>query len=436
MVKYELLMPAGDMEKLKYAFAYGADAVYAGIPAYSLRAVRNGFNIKTIKEAIEYTHNLGKKIYLTVNINPHNHKLENFKEIMGELVDMKPDAFIMADAGLIHLTKKYFPQAEIHLSVQANNVNWAQTEFWYDQGVTRIVLSRELTLKEVKEIHERVPNMEIEFFIHGSICIAYSGRCLISNYTNYRDPNQGTCTNSCRWEYTLNKKAPQIPLQEHSDHISEGEYAVEEKMRPGEYYPVDEDENGTYMFNSRDLCALEYVKDLMDAGVVSYKVEGRSKSIYYVANIARVYRNCFDTLIAGKEPDYDTLLKELAAVANRGFIPGFLAGNLKSQAQKYDSNIQIQTHLFAGAVRSYDKDTQIVEFEVRNQLHKGQEIEFFSPDMSKDFKINLEDFWYIDEPETMLSKVGPGHKNICFKLSTTVDEWTLARIKADKGHTC
>lgn len=277
--KLELLMPAGNLEKLKYALAYGADAVYAGVPMFSLRARENQFTWETLAEGVEYCHARGKKIYFTANIYAHNMKIKPFMAAFEKMQALKPDAYIMSDPGLIYLVRKNFPEAEIHLSVQANNTNWAQAEFWKSLGITRIILSRELSLKEVKEIHEMCPDIEIEFFVHGAICMAYSGRCLLSNYFSHRDPNQGTCSHSCRWEYKVFKKdASEEELYDSTgrpeDYIPlQGEFYLEERERQGEMLPIDEDEYGTYIMNSRDICLLSYVQELADAGVISFKVE-------------------------------------------------------------------------------------------------------------------------------------------------------------------
>jgi putative protease len=398
MNKPELLLPAGDFEKLKFAFQYGADAVYAGVPAFSLRARENDFKIDGVKEAIDYTHDLGKKIYLTVNIFPHNAKLEPLKRAIASMAELKPDAFIMADPGVIYFAKEICPQIPIHLSTQANNINWASVKFWKDQGISRIILSRELSLREVKKIHEMVPDVELEFFVHGSICMAYSGRCLLSNYMSYRDANQGTCAHSCRWQYKVYKGEehnPEFEVVANQDEMThdgvydpvykplEGTFYLEEQQRPGEFLEADEDEFGTYIMNSRDLCAVEYLQELKEAGVSSFKVEGRSKSIYYAASVARTYRKAIDEMEQGIKPTFD-YVAELAKTANRGFIPGFLVSNPKEKAQWYEKNVQLQTHEFVGVIREMMPDG-LARMEVRNRIEKGQEIEVFFPDFSMDF---------------------------------------------------
>ncbi|KAB2908109.1 MAG: U32 family peptidase C-terminal domain-containing protein [Ignavibacteriales bacterium] len=434
----ELLMPAGDLEKLKFAFAYGADAVYAGVPMFSLRARENRFKTHGIKEAIDYTHSLGKKIYLTVNIFPHNSKLDPMINAIEQMAELKPDAFIMADPGVIYFARKIAPQIPIHLSTQANNINWASAMFWRDLGVTRIILSRELSLKEVRTIHEKVPDIELEFFVHGSICMAYSGRCLLSNYMSYRDANQGTCSHSCRWQYKVYKGYEENPGYEVAateDEMTEdgvydpvyrpleGNFYLEEQQRPGEFLETDEDEFGTYIMNSRDLCAIEYLQELKDAGVVSFKVEGRSKSIYYAASVARTYRKAIDEMELGIKPTFD-YVTELAKTANRGFIPGFLVANPKEKAQWYEKNVQLQTHEFSGVVREIMPDG-LARLEVRNRIDVGQEVEVFFPDFRDDFTQRIGLMKNTDGE--ILDAAHGGAGDIFFKFERPVQPGVLVR---------
>lgn len=287
--KYELLLPAGNLEKLKYAVAYGADAVYAGVPMFSLRARENQFTWESLAEGVRYCRERGVKIYFTANIYAHNAKIKPFMAAFAKMEALKPDAYIMSDPGLIDLVRQQYPTAEIHLSVQANNTNWAQVNFWKRMGITRVILSRELSLREVREIRAECPDVELEFFVHGAICMAYSGRCLLSNYFSHRDPNQGTCAHSCRWEYKVFKRdASEEELYDSTGRPDEyvpltGEFYLEERERPGEIMPIDEDEYGTYIMNSRDICLLSYLPELADAGIISFKVEGRSKTVNYLA---------------------------------------------------------------------------------------------------------------------------------------------------------
>ncbi|MBI5414591.1 U32 family peptidase C-terminal domain-containing protein [Candidatus Peregrinibacteria bacterium] len=388
----ELLMPAGNLEKLKFAIAFGADAVYAGVPAYSLRARENQFNIEFLKETTKYCHDRKKKIYFTANIFPHNVKIPHFLRAMEKMMGLKPDAFIMADPGIIHLTKKHFPDAVIHLSVQANNVNWASAQFWHEQGIERIILSRELSLKEIQEISEKNPELEIECFVHGAICMAYSGRCLLSNYFTYRDANQGTCAHSCRWKYKLHEGKENYAGEVEEYVPLSGNFYLEEEERPKQMLEIDEDQYGTYIMNSKDLCLLEYLPDLIKARVSSLKVEGRSKTIYYAAITARAYRMAIDAIQKKKftKKIIDELLDEVFSTSNRGYIPGFLVGNPKEKGQEYEERKELGTHVFAGVVRS--RKGNEVEMECRNRLDIGDELEFCFPNKTEDFSIVLKDF--------------------------------------------
>ena len=398
-------MPAGNFEKMQYALAFGADAVYLGIPMFSLRARENGFKKESVKQAIDYVHNLGKKVYLTANILPHNHKVNPFIKYIDQLLkETKPDAWIMSDPGMIMLMRERHPEQEIHLSVQANTVNYATAQFWEKQGIRRIILSRELSIKEIRQIKEHCPELEIEVFVHGAICIAYSGRCLISNYMSYRDPNQGTCSHSCRWQYKIYQKEeiqPQkIQVNAEQNHIEpvltqhedsyyplNGLYLLEENERPGELMEIDEDENGTYLMNARDLCAIEHLQELYEAGVDSFKVEGRNKSLYYAATIARSYRNAIDEIIAGKSFNPQNW-KEVYAVANKGYTDGFLKGNPGKSAQKYDGTRSEQTsYRFAGIVRDYDVERKMIKVEPRNPSFVGQDLELITKTETISFKI-------------------------------------------------
>ncbi|MDD9898952.1 MAG: U32 family peptidase C-terminal domain-containing protein [Candidatus Melainabacteria bacterium] len=420
----ELLMPGGSLDKIRYAIAYGADAVYAGVPRYSLRARENEFfDPELIKEAVDFVHARGKKIYLTCNIYAHNNKINGFMDAMADMVALKPDAFIMTDPGLIALTKEKFPEAVIHLSTQANNTNWAQVKFWKDYGIERAILARELRIEEIREIHEQVPDIELEAFVHGSICMAYSGRCLLSNYLSYRDANQGTCSHSCRWGFKVNGNAAQgddvrteyVPL--------EGEFLLEERERPGEMMPVDEDEYGTYIMNSKDLCGIDYIKDLRDAGVVSFKVEGRNKTEYYASLVARAYRRGLDELQAKdsiSDETRDWMLAEVSTTANRGFIPGFYPRNAKAAAQELERSHCVQTHLYAGRVVGFDSETQLACIEVKNRLDKGDKLSFITP--KQEFEIELDEFYYDEALTKPTDHAHGGGKNIYLKLAMDLGE--------------
>lgn len=411
-MKPELLMPAGDIEKMKTAFQYGADAVYAGVPMLSLRARENKFDIEKVREAVQYAHSLGKKIYLTINIFPHNYKIPALKKALRPMAELKPDAFIVADPGVIMLCKEIAPEIPLHLSVQANNVNWASAQFWHKQGIERIILSREISINEIKEIHEKNPGLELEFFVHGSICMAYSGRCLLSNYLAYRDANQGTCSHSCRWEYKVYKAHDKNKTAE-EEGISGGykeldsDYYLEEVTRKGQYLKIDEDDHGTYIMNSKDMCLIEYLKELKEAGVCSFKVEGRNKTIYYVATVAKAYRKAIDDLEAGKAFD-SNLVAELSKTSNRGFITGFLMNNPREKAQEYEKNFSRQTHEFIGVIRGIQKQGSLkkYEIEVKGRLDAPTNFEIITP--TSTISCNVSEFETMDGQKVLT--VHPGQK--------------------------
>ncbi len=385
--KLELLMPAGNFEKMRFAFAYWADAVYVGAPMFSLRARTNAFNLTSLEEAVEYTRALewNKKIYFTANIYAHNIKIKPFLSQFKKMVAMKPDAFIMADPGLIHLVRQQFPDVEIHLSVQANNTNWAQVQFWEGLGIKRVILSREISIKEMKEIHEAVPNVELEAFVHGAICMAYSGRCLISNYLSNRDPNQGTCSHSCRWEYKVFKdERSEAQLEEVTGRPEDyeeltGNFYLEEEERPGEIMDIDEDQYWTYLMNSRDLCAIDYLEELADAWIISFKVEWRNKTVNYLASVWLAYKEALRKVESWEKYDSAKLSEELFAIANRGYIPGFLAWNPNANAQFYERNGTFGTKSYLWILREYDEEQKVVRVEVKNNFKVWDEIELVTP---------------------------------------------------------
>ena len=405
MKSIELLSPAGDFEKMKYAFAFGADAVYLGIPRYSLRARVNKFRSKEmIREAIEYAHNLEKKVYVTANIFPHNRKVNPFAKFIDEFLQIcQPDAWIMSDPGMIMLMKEKHPDQIIHLSVQANTVNYAAAKFWEKIGVNRVILSRELKIEEIKAIKDYCPELEVEVFVHGAICVAYSGRCLISNYLASRDPNQGTCANSCRWLYKLYENKPIQPAallnSAKESELAEtqsgdkyaylrGDYYLEEtENRSGQYMQIDEDENGSYLMNARDLCAIEYLSELKDAEVNSFKVEGRTKSVYYVSLITRAYRQAIDDLDNGK-PFNPDLFSDIFSTANKGFTAGFLKGNPGSSAQKFDHSLPgRQSYRFSGIVREYQESKKLIRIEPRNKIITGKNLELVTRENTIPFTV-------------------------------------------------
>jgi len=393
MKKLELLMPAWDFEKLKFAYAYWADATYVWVPMFSLRARTNAFTMETLWKAVEYAHDLWKKIYFTANIYAHNFKIKPFLAQFWKMVELNPDAFIMSDPWLIYLVRKEFPDVEIHLSVQANNTNWAQAEFWKTQGISRIILSREISIKEMKEIHEHVPEMELEAFVHWAICMAYSWRCLISNYLSNRDPNQWTCSHSCRWEYKVfkNEKTEaelEVVTWRPEDYQElTWNFYIDEKERPWELMEIDEDQYWTYLMNSRDLMAIDYLSDLKDAWIISFKVEWRNKTVNYLASVWLAYRKALDAIEKWEEYDSRELAEELFSIANRWYIPWFLAWNTNANAQFYERNWSFWTKAFLWILREYDEENNLVRVEVKNRFELGDEIELVCPSWVKKIKV-------------------------------------------------
>lgn len=394
MFKPELLSPAGTLKNMRYAFAYGADAVYAGQPRYSLRVRNNEFNHQNLALGIQEAHALGKKFYVVVNIAPHNAKLKTFIRDLQPVIDMQPDALIMSDPGLIMMVREAFPQMPIHLSVQANAVNWATVKFWQQMGLTRVILSRELSLEEIEEIRQQVPEMELEVFVHGALCMAYSGRCLLSGYINKRDPNQGTCTNACRWEYKVQEgkedeignivhQYEPIPVQDVTPALGVGQptdkvFMIEEAMRPGEYMTAFEDEHGTYIMNSKDLRAVAHVERLTRMGVHSLKIEGRTKSFYYCARTAQVYRRAIDDAAAGKPFD-PTLLATLEGLAHRGYTEGFLRRHTHDSYQNYDYGYSVSDRQqFVGEFTG-ERRGELAQVEAKNKFALGDSLELMTP---------------------------------------------------------
>ncbi len=398
----ELLSPAGSLKNMRYAFAYGADAVYAGQPRYSLRVRNNEFNHENLQLGINEAHALGKKFYVVCNIQPHNSKLKTFIRDLKPIIEMKPDALIMSDPGLIMMVREAFPDISIHLSVQANAVNWATVKFWQTQGIERVILSRELSLEEIEEIRQAVPDMEIVVFVHGALCMAYSGRCLLSGYINKRDPNQGTCTNACRWEYKVEQatedssgqvveiqNAPERPdntigLGQSSDAL----VLLTESHRPDEKMAAFEDEHGTYIMNSKDLRAIEHVERLTKMGVHSLKIEGRTKSFYYCARTAQVYRQAIDDAVAGK-PFNKALMATLESLAHRGYTEGFLRRHTHDAYQNYDYGYSVSdAQQFVGEFTGKRRG-QLAEVEVKNKFIVGDSLELMTPKGNVVFNLEL-----------------------------------------------
>lgn len=381
----ELLAPAGDFEKLRYALAFGANAVYAGQPQFSLRARENGFSTPdSIAEAIEYTHKLGRKFFLTSNIIPHNNKIKVFQKSLSEFVEMKPDALIMTDPGMIGYIRKNHPHQEIHLSVQANCTNWSTARFWYDLGVKRIILSRELNLREIREIHQNVPEVELEVFVHGAICMAYSGRCLLSNYMSNRDSNQGMCSNACRLSFSLYAK--NTPQDENYTPL-EGEFYLKapEEGEGGGMMLIDEDQYGTYIMNSKDMCAIELLQELKEAGICSFKIEGRTKSLYYLSQVVRNYRGAIDDVEAGR-PISAQYIEGIKKVDNRGSIPGFFKPQ-RELPQNYESTrVKSETAQVVGFVREYVQEKGKARLSVKGQILEGDLLELTTPETTFQFR--------------------------------------------------
>jgi putative protease len=372
----ELLAPAGSLKMMRTAFDFGADAIYAGQPRYSLRVRNNEFgSIEKLGDGINEAHARGKQFFVVSNIIPHNAKLPTYLADMAPVIALKPDALIMSDPGLIDMVRETWPEQVIHLSVQANTVNWASVRFWQKMGVQRIILSRELSLDEVAEIRQRCPDIELEVFVHGALCIAYSGRCLLSGYFNHRDPNQGSCTNSCRWDYKLSTSDGSSHGQPEKMPKNEIEYLLEEKQRPGELMPIEEDEHGTYILNSKDLRAIEHVQRLVEIGVDSLKIEGRTKSPYYVARTSQAYRQAIDDAVAGKPLD-PTLLRELEGLANRGYTDGFLQRHHDADYQNYlRGSSESDRSLYVGDAVAFDTTRGLMEIEVKNRFSVGDRLE-------------------------------------------------------------
>ena len=402
----ELLLPAGSLDKMRAAYDFGADAVYAGQPRYSLRARNNEFRIEQIQQGIQEAHARGKKFFLTSNLLPHNDKVRTYLRDIEPIIAMGPDALIMADPGLIMMVREKWPQVPIHLSVQANTVNFMAVKFWQKVGVTRIILSRELSLDEIAKIRQECPDMELEVFVHGALCIAYSGRCLLSGYFNRRDPNQGTCTNACRWNYATQPAATDPntgeaiaqPMEgdfdfakaqedEHSAFaacgggarhpLADQVYLLEEKERPGQLMPIMEDEHGTYIMNSKDLRAVEHVQRLVEIGVDSLKIEGRTKSQYYVSRTAQVYRRAIDDAVAGRAFNPE-LITELEGLANRGYTSGFLERRPANDYQNYETGSSgARRSQFVAEVKNATDGW--AEVETKNRFAVGDTLEIIHP---------------------------------------------------------
>lgn len=402
MKKPELLAPAGSLEKLKMALLYGADAVFMGGKAFGLRAFSNNFDEAQLKEGIEFAHSLQKKAYITVNIFPHNEDLVELPAYIKFLSDNHADAVIVSDLGVYRIVREVAPNLPIHISTQANNTNWSSVLCWQELGASRVVLARELSLAEIDTIREKV-NIELEAFVHGAMCISYSGRCLMSNYFTDRDANRGECAQPCRWNFNL----------------------VEEK-RPGEYFPVMEDERGTYIFNSKDLCLLPHLPELINSGLDSFKIEGRMKSVHYVATVVKVYRDAIDAYIA--DPQKFSIkaewLEEVQKISHRAYTTGFYFNKTTQDDQIYGSSSYDQTHDFIGLVKSYDEKTSMAVVEQRNNMKVGQQIEIMQPSQPV-FSQEITEMFDMDGTPIMAAP--HPQQLIMMRMSKPVQEFAMLR---------
>ncbi|MCM8594068.1 tRNA 5-hydroxyuridine modification protein YegQ [Accumulibacter sp.] len=408
----ELLAPAGSLAMLRTALAFGADAIYGGQPRYSLRVRNNDFGaLATLRRAIDEAHDAGRKFYLVSNVLPHNAKVRSYLTDMAPALALGPDALIMADPGLIDLARGKWPDVPIHLSVQANTVNFAAVRFWQKLGLARVILSRELSLDEIAEIRQECPDVELEVFVHGALCIAHSGRCLLSGYFNHREANQGACTNSCRWDYRLHRaevddSGDLRPVGASAGCVVDGQWLVEEGQRPGQLMPIEEDRHGTYLLNSKDLRAVEHVRRLTEIGVDSLKIEGRTKSAYYVARTTQVYRRAVDDAVAGRPFDA-ALLGELDGLANRGYTSGFYQRHQPQDTQNYQrGHSESGRSLYVGEVVGWDHGQSLALVEVKNRLALGDRIELIHPSGNR--QLSIDRMLDLDGHETRVAP-GSGH---------------------------
>ena len=404
MRELELLIPAGSLDVLKTAVIYGADAVYIGGEAFGLRAKAKNFTKEDMKEGIAFAHERGVKVYVTANILAHNEDLPGVEEYFEEMKEVRPDALIISDPGVFAIARKILPDMELHVSTQANNTNYGTFLFWYNQGAKRVVTARELSLKEIKEIRDRIPeDMEIESFIHGAMCISYSGRCLLSNYFVGRDANQGACTHPCRWKYS-----------------------VVEETRPGEYMPVYENERGTYIFNSKDLCMIEHIPEMIEAGIDSFKIEGRMKTALYVATVARTYRKAIDDYLESPEKyraNMEWYKAEIGKCTYREFTTGFYFHKPDATTQIYDSNTYVKNYTYIGTVETVFEDGSF-QMEQKNKFTVGETIEIMKPD-SRNLAVTVEEILN-EEGEQMES--APHPKQILrVRLSETPEAYDILR---------
>ena len=411
MKKPELLIPASSLEVLKTAVMFGADAVYIGGDAFGLRAKAKNFSKDEMKEGIEFAHEHGVHVHVTVNILAHNYDLDGVETYLHELKELKPDALIIADPGIFMKARRICPEIDIHVSTQANNTNYETYNFWHDLGAKRVVAARELSMAEIKEIKQRIPeDLEMESFIHGAMCISYSGRCLLSNYFTGRDANHGACTHPCRWKY-----------------------AVVEEKRPGEYLPVYENERGTYIFNSKDLCMIEHIPELVDAGVDSCKIEGRMKTALYVATVARTYRKAIDDFFESEEKYRQNMpwyLDQISKCTYRQFTTGFYFGKPSDEMQIYDNNTYVSEYIYLGIVYDID-DRGFAKIEQRNKFSVGDEIEIMKPD-GTDVKVRVNGMY--TEDGTAVTSCPHSKEIIYLDLSERPSRYDILRVSAEPSN--
>lgn len=409
MRKPELLVPASSLEVLKIATVFGADAVYIGGEAFGLRAKARNFSKEEMAQGIAFAHEHGVKVYVTVNILAHNYDLAGVREYLKELKELKPDALIIADPGIFTYAKEICPEIERHISTQANNTNYETYRFWYKLGAKRVVTARELSLEEIRQIRANIPDdMEIETFIHGAMCISYSGRCLLSNFLVGRDANQGSCTHPCRWKYS-----------------------VVEETRPGEYMPVYENERGTYIFNSKDLCMIEHIQEMIDAGIDSFKIEGRMKTALYVADVARTYRQAIDDYFDSPElyaANLDHYRDEISKCTYRQFTTGFFYGPTTHESQIYDNNTYVKKYTYLGLAGSSDEQG-FVEMEQRNKFAVGDQVEIMKPS-GENVLVTVEKMK--DEDGRFIENCPHPKQKIHVLFSQKPDELDLIRVREEQ----
>lgn len=408
MRNIELLVPASSLEVLKVAVVFGADAVYIGGEVYGLRAKAKNFSKEDMIEGIAFAHERGVKVYVTANILAHNRDLQGVREYFEELKEIRPDALIIADPAVFSLAREICPEIEVHISTQANNTNYGTYQFWHKLGASRVVSARELSLAEIKEIRENIPDdLEIETFIHGAMCISYSGRCLLSNYFTGRDANQGACTHPCRWKYS-----------------------VVEEQRPGEYLPVYENERGTYIFNSKDLCMIEHIPELMDAGIDSFKIEGRMKTALYVATVARTYRKAIDDYLESEEKyqaNMNWYLEQISNCTYRQFTTGFFFGKPSDEAQIYDSNTYIKEYTYLGIVGHGD-ERGLYEIEQRNKFSVGESIEVMKPNGDN---ISVQVLRIVNEDGEEMDSAPHPKQRLWIDLGMELEQYDILRRKEE-----